>query len=751
MPDTPRSLQAATMLTRIAGALAACIGLAALITTLPAWHVDDWFWQPIPHLGTIGLVLGGVGLIATARRKPAWGIVAGCLLGALGTAALVRHGLTHLHPQFATPTTIAAHLLLTLTPPTALSFTLGGLALLLGYRPVTRGWKPATIATLGSIVLALALVSLLLHTLDAGRALDIGYPTRLPPLLATGLLFLGLGTMGYAASLSPLNRARRASWLPISLGLGLATFTFVVWRALSLFDHMHLEHVLATSAIAFRTQIVSQMRAEADSLQRMANRWEVSGGTPRELWEADASAFVADQPGIFDVLWVDAALTPSWGIPVPADEPRIRALADNPRLRDVLITARDSRRAAISPGFSLNHRAHGFFIAVPIFIEGRFDGLLVSVIRVQEFLDSVLTDSVLQGFDIVVADGQRSIYGPRKARDTANTVASVRIELSRLNWQLYVVPQPGSTAASPSALPEATIVVGLLVSALVTLSVHLGQTAAQRARELEIANRELEHRVAARTAELTRALADLEHSNQELEQFAYVASHDLQEPLRMVSSYVQLLARRYQGRLDADADTFIRYAVDGAERMKRLINDLLAYSRLGTQAKPHRSVDCNVVLQEALGNLALALREAGGTLDVAPLPLVRGDETQLLQVFQNLVGNAIKFRGTTPLRVQVTAVRAKDFWCLTVRDNGIGIDPQHAERIFVIFRRLHTQDQYPGTGIGLAVCRKIVERHGGRIWVESAPGAGAAFHFTLRAAHNDPPEGPAPPEDRWKT
>ncbi|HEX5746665.1 MAG TPA: PAS domain-containing protein [Archangium sp.] len=224
---------------------------------------------------------------------------------------------------------------------------------------------------------------------------------------------------------------------------------------------------------------------------------------------------------------------------------------------------------------------------------------------------------------------------------------------------------------------------------------------------------------------------ELARSNEELQQFAYVASHDLQEPLRMVASYTQLLARRYQGKLDSDADEFISYAVDGVNRMQRLIQDLLAWSRVGTRGHEFKPLDSGQALNKALANLKTLMEETGATLIQGKLPQVMADETQLTQLFQNLVGNALKFHGETPPRVLVEAELQGTEWRFTVEDNGIGIEPQYYERIFVIFQRLHGKEEYPGTGIGLAICKKIVERHGGRIGLDSQPGQGTTFWFTL--------------------
>jgi PAS domain S-box-containing protein len=321
--------------------------------------------------------------------------------------------------------------------------------------------------------------------------------------------------------------------------------------------------------------------------------------------------------------------------------------------------------------------------------------------RRNELLGQRVTNIIPQGFaERLIADGLRS------AEDALAQQIGTGIELSGRRKDRTEFPI--ELMLSPLGGAE-----GILVTAAI--------------RDISVRN--------AAEAHLLHKVEELNRSNEELGQFAYIASHDLQEPLRMVASYTQLLSRRYAGKLDSDADDFIAYAVDGATRMQRLIQDLLAYSRIGTKGKDLLNTSSEDALRHALSNLRGAIEESGALVTHDPLPEVLADEMQLIQLFQNLVGNAIKYQNPGIPKIHVAALNGGKQYRFSVQDNGLGIDPQYFERIFGMFQRLHKREEFAGTGIGLAICKKIVERHGGQISVESQPGVGSTFRFALTGSN----------------
>lgn len=358
-------------------------------------------------------------------------------------------------------------------------------------------------------------------------------------------------------------------------------------------------------------------------------------------------------------------------------------------------------------------------------------------LRIQQILESI-TDPFF------VIDGElRLMYANEAAADLAPSV--LEGPLGKEVRELFPAAESArfheeylraQAARAPITFPDHLFAMGrwFEVHAYPTsdsVSFYLRDVTARRAAEDERRKAE---------SALEQHARDLARSNAELQQFAYVASHDLKEPLRMVASYTQLLARRYQGKLGSDADEFIGYAVDGASRMQALIDDLLSYSQVGTRGKEAAPVRVGEALDAALYNLRAAIEQSGAVVTESDLPEVAADGTQLVQLFQNLVGNALKFRGTEPPRIHVSAARRGDAWEFSVRDNGIGIAAEYRDRVFVIFQRLHSRGEYPGNGIGLSICKKIVERHGGKIWIESSDTGGAILRFTL-PVNRPRPEG----------
>jgi signal transduction histidine kinase len=430
-------------------------------------------------------------------------------------------------------------------------------------------------------------------------------------------------------------------------------------------------------------------------------------------------------------------------------------LASNPARLEALNEARDTGKPVATARITLVQEADrqfAFLVFVPVYprdlphdrIENRSESLIgfaLGVFRVGDVVKESLKDLERSGIEVGLFDesapaGERTLFVDNGGAQISDLGTPVRagpqwispVPIAGRNWVVRITPTAKYLALRETWTSWTVPAGGLMFTGVLCafLLIVTGRSA------------RIEQLVDARTAELSEAnlrleehTGELTHSNAELEQFAYIASHDLQEPLRMVSSYVGLLESRYKDKLDQDANDFIGFAVDGAKRTSALIRDMLQLSLVGTTDVPFAPADCERAFQEAIINLGVAIEESGAIVEHEPLPEVIGDLGQLTQLFQNLAGNAIKFRSDESPKVLVSAKRTEEAWTFSVKDNGIGIDTGHSQRIFQIFQRLHKRGEYSGTGMGLAMCKKIAERHGGRIWVESAPGMGSTLLFSI--------------------
>jgi signal transduction histidine kinase len=384
----------------------------------------------------------------------------------------------------------------------------------------------------------------------------------------------------------------------------------------------------------------------------------------------------------------------------------------------------------------------------PLWLLGAVGGLFIALGAVQASLrleaGASLTAAVID-FTLVAGPGFVLLYGtyrvsessltpPLYGRITGWALGGVALMLA-IVWLLSFNPAGDLDNPLRAAVIGAGIGAngGFLVGTNEAQSILSADEAERRNRKLAATNRELEET----KSELEETVAQLERSNERLEQFAYAASHDLQEPLRMVSSYLQLLENRYADDLDEEALEYVDFAVDGADRMREMIDGLLQYSRIQSDGEHLEPVDLNAVVEDARDNLEIRIRQSGAEITVEDLPQVVGDESQLRQVFQNLLENAIKYSGEGRPKVEVEAERSGDGWLLAVSDDGIGVDPDHHDRIFGMFKQLHGGEEASGAGIGLPLCKRVVERHGGEMWLESEPGEGSTFYFTIPDADRE--------------
>jgi len=728
---------------------AASLGCAvALLGLLAAFHQPGrgtllgWVFidpPPMPPATAAALLISGLALILV--RRPTWRGVVWALVGLLWILAFA--GL--LVPIGELPPDAVPHALAQapgqspfglMAPNSALGFLLFALILVLDLSVPHRRRRARLLGTLGPVLVALAAIALFGGAAEIESPYRWGNLHRMAQPTAISFLMLGLGVVSLAWDDARLLGAQPL-WLPMAVSGALAIGSLLAWQSLTRMEMRQIQTTIAAEAELVRGELASRLDSRSEALGRMAKRWARHGRPTREDWEFDAGLYLEHYVGLVSIAWIDSTYQLRWLVPADGRLDPGRMPSGRVDWRGRLASLRTEPGPHVGDRVPLPRGGTGPLVAVALQDGGRFDGFLVGAVDPRMLVERSLdTHRLRRGYAAEIRDGQTLVYrhGPDPDGIPEGYHQTVPLSVDHLHWTIEIWPDRRQLDRMTRPLATLLLFAGLALSWLMGMTVRLTQRANARADEAEAANTALAREVRVREgaeAALARQTEDLRRSNADLEQFAYVASHDLQEPLRMVASYLQLIERRYRDELDDDGREFIDYAVDGANRMRTLINDLLAYSRVGTRGKPFEECNLNAVFEQAVGNLRLAIDEAAADVTKSQLPTVHGDPGQLTQLMQNLIGNAIKFRGEAAPRVSVEASQQGGEWVCVVRDNGIGIAPEYAERVFLIFQRLHSRAEYDGTGIGLAICKRIVERHGGRIWLQSQPGEGTEVWWTL--------------------
>ncbi len=723
--------------------------IPSLIRMLPSDSV-------MPYNTALCFLLIGIGLYAVAAKRPWLAMVSGSISLVISSLTLSEYlfGLdlgvdqalmrNYVESRVAFPGRMAL--------ATAIAFLLSSISILLMRRDalettVSLGRTDA-IGLAGTIVVVLGLMTILLFV--TGMQVSYGWGKvdhSMAMPTAVGFVVLGLGLVSWSWQRSRVASISEIRGLPFAVAAGGMTVTLLLWQALLVQEHRGFEATIASTVTHIESEITARMEARMLALARLATRQGRWDALPPAEWIADAETIVRDFPGFQTIACIDALQHMRWITPSPANE----TLGGNemiaePQRRALFETVRKTRAAAMSGTIDLVPEGRGFLLYVPIFRGEHFAGVIVSGFRA-DVLFATLVHGIAPGYSLIVMTANEDLYRRLSGKDNleAEWGQKTKIELAGAQWHVRVWPQVTTLAELQSLLPDWALVSGLLATVLFSVAVALAQQHRSQARAMEIANSELlrenakrkeaEEAVHVLNIELDRRVRErtiaLARANADLRQLAYIAAHDLQEPVRMVSTYTQLLARRYQGKLDADADRFIGHTVEGAARIHTLLTDLLAYLQLDIAENDRRATSCEEILESVLSGLHRTITATAAVITHDPLPTVHGNETQLALVFRNLIENALTFHQSALPRVHLWAERQEEVWRFAVRDNGIGIEPEYGERIFLMFERLHTQAEYPGTGMGLTLCKKIVERHGGEMWVESQLGQGATFYFTI--------------------
>lgn len=717
------------------------------LVVIAGWHTHNITllklfpsFEAMRYNTAVGFFFSGIGLISASLGLKRHARLCASIVAALGLLTLCEYifGVNIGIDQLLFKDTVSGSFPGRMAPSAALAFSFTGFSVLLACSPFWHRQRTIVLGLFGSIVFSVGFTALFGYATGITAFISWSEFIAMAAHTSAGFVALGVGIIAFVWREREAGETWALRWLPGVLGVCVITGTLMLWRVAEAQEMSHIDRTVSSKTDIVKDHIQDQTTTRVLALVRMANRWETHGRPARAEWVSDADLYLEHYTGLSSISWITPSFKSQWNVSkknellgldsvLGHESDLYRALIDQKKRREPVILH--------SAGTAGGERA--ITASVLISRDGKgFEGFISGTFNANQLFDSVVLHEVKDDYSVAVYDGNDELYRHSKKAFEENSrwARELSVGLYGANWRVRVWPEAELLKSLKSPLPEVILAAGLSASLLLALLVHFVQTSQKRAIAAETANFALGVEVAERKRaeeEVAKKASELERSNSELEHFAYVASHDLQEPLRIINGYLQLLARRYKGKLDDSADEFIDFAVEGGKRLQRMISDLLTYSKAG-RVSDLTHVDCSDLFDRTVPNLRASIEESGAVVTRGELPRVLAIEPQLEHLFQNLISNAIKYRrADTQPRVHLSAELNGDKWLFSCTDNGIGIDPKHSERIFVMFERLHEKDEYSGTGIGLALCKKVVNNHLGSIWVESRPGAGSTFYFTI--------------------
>jgi signal transduction histidine kinase len=746
------------------GIFSALLGLVVIA----GWHTHNITllklfpsFEAMRYNTALGFFLSGMGLISAHFDLKRHAKICAATVAAMGLLTLSEYifGVNIGIDQLLFKDAVSGSFPGRMAPSTALGFAFTGFSLLLIYSPFWQRQRSIILGLFGSIVFSLGFTALFGYVTGISTFIAWSEFIAMAAHASAGFVAVGTGIIAFVWRDREAGEAGSLLWLPGMVGVCVITGTLMLWRVAEAQEISHIDRTVSSKTDIVKDHIQDQTTARVLALVRMANRWGTKGRPARAEWESDANLYLEHYTGLSSIRWINPSLKTQWSVSKKEDLFGLDGVIGHESdMYRALIDLGTKREAVILRSSPAAGGKRALTASVPISHDGKgFEGFISGTFNANELFDSVLLHEVKDDYSVAVYNGDDELYrhSGKTFEENSRWARELSVGLYGADWRVRVWPESGFLNSLKSPLPNVVLAAGLSASFLLALLVHFVQTAQKRAVAAETANfalgvevaerkraeaevqrhaRELEHEMAERRraeVEVAKKTSELERSNSELEHFAYVASHDLQEPLRIINGYLQLLARRYKGKLDDSAEEFIDFAVEGGKRLQRMINDLLTYSKVG-RISDFTHVDCSDLFDRTVPNLRTSIEESGAVITRGELPRVLAVETQLEHLFQNLISNAIKYRrGDTAPSVHVSAKQKGDEWLFACSDNGIGIDPKHSERVFVMFERLHGRDKYSGTGIGLALCKKVINNHRGSIWVESKPGEGSTFYFTI--------------------